>query len=129
MSLAGIAIAIGVLVDAAIVVTENVIRHCETPHRGRNLGRHPRRLQASWPPDFLRDGDHHSRVRAGVRAGGAGGQIVPSARMDETFAMVGSTLLGVTLVPVLCSLLVRGPYHSEDRNIVMRLLLKFTSRR
>src|SRR5213079_439243 len=33
MSLSGIAIAIGVLVDAAIVMTENVIRHCEAAER------------------------------------------------------------------------------------------------
>src|SRR4249920_2150565 len=33
MSLSGIAIAIGVLVDAAIVMTENVIRHCETAEK------------------------------------------------------------------------------------------------
>lgn len=39
MSLAGIAIAIGVLVDAAIVLTENVIRHCEQAEheKGRRL--------------------------------------------------------------------------------------------
>ena len=33
-------------------------------------------------------------------------------------------MLGVTLVPVLCSLLVRGPYHEEDRNIVMSFLMR-----
>ncbi|KAB2653611.1 MAG: efflux RND transporter permease subunit, partial [Verrucomicrobia bacterium] len=40
MSLSGIAIAIGVLVDAGIVMTENVIRHCEEEERrvGRRLG-------------------------------------------------------------------------------------------
>ena len=38
--------------------------------------------------------------------------------------MVGSTLLAVTIVPVLCTLLVRGPFHQEERNIVMRFLLK-----
>src|SRR5262249_17813309 len=38
MSLSGIAIAIGVLVDAAIVMTENVIRHCE---RAEEAKRHP----------------------------------------------------------------------------------------
>jgi Cu(I)/Ag(I) efflux system membrane protein CusA/SilA len=36
---------------------------------------------------------------------------------------VGATLLAVTLVPVLCTLLVRGPFHAEDRNWVMRGLL------
>jgi Cu(I)/Ag(I) efflux system membrane protein CusA/SilA len=38
--------------------------------------------------------------------------------------MVGSTLLAVTIVPVLCSWLVRGPFHPEDRNWVMRGLLR-----
>jgi copper/silver efflux system protein len=38
--------------------------------------------------------------------------------------MIGSTLLAVTLVPVLGAALVRGPFHSEDRNLVMRALLK-----
>ena len=42
----------------------------------------------------------------------------------KTFAMAGSTLLAVTVVPVLCTLLVRGPFHSEDRNVVMKLLLR-----
>jgi Cu(I)/Ag(I) efflux system membrane protein CusA/SilA len=35
--------------------------------------------------------------------------------------MIGATLLGVTLVPVLCTWLVRGPFHAENENIVMRL--------
>ena len=38
--------------------------------------------------------------------------------------MIGSTLLAVTIVPVLCTWLVRGPFHSEERNVVMRALLR-----
>jgi Cu(I)/Ag(I) efflux system membrane protein CusA/SilA len=38
--------------------------------------------------------------------------------------MAGSTLLAVTIVPVLCTWLVRGPFHTEERNLVMRFLLK-----
>ena len=48
MSLTGIAIAIGVLVDAAIVVTENVIRHCERAEDGRG-GASPRRRSSIRP--------------------------------------------------------------------------------
>ena len=55
---------------------------------------------------------------------GQEGKLFHPLAWTKTFAMVGSTLLAVTLVPVLCSLLVRGPFHSEDRNIIMRLLLK-----
>src|SRR5881396_1664150 len=55
MSLAGIAIAIGVLVDAAIVMTENVIRHCERAEEEKR-GRPPGGAQ--------RPGDHPAAVRA-----------------------------------------------------------------
>src|SRR5436305_709052 len=37
--------------------------------------------------------------------------------------MIGATLLAVTLVPVLCTVLVRGPFHAEGRNWLMRGLL------
>ena len=54
---------------------------------------------------------------------GQEGKLFHPLAWTKTFAMIGSTLLGVTLVPVLCSYLVRGPFHSEDRNLVMRTLM------
>ena len=132
MSLTGIAIAIGVLVDAAIVVTENVIRHCERAEEKKG-GRLTR--EETW----------HETLAACKQVGrpiffamaiiilafvpvfaltGQEGKLFHPLAWTKTFAMIGSTLLAVTLVPVLCSLLVRGPFHGEDRNIVMRFLLK-----
>ena len=55
---------------------------------------------------------------------GQEGKLFHPLAFTKTFAMIGSTLLAVTLVPVLCSLLVRGPFHAEDRNLVMRGLLQ-----
>src|SRR5882762_2866529 len=83
MSLAGIAIAIGVLVDAAIVVTENAFRFIER-HRvdPRDRGR-ARGDAARGAPDLLLDGHHHPRLRPGVRAHRPGGQALPSARVHE----------------------------------------------
>jgi len=40
----------------------------------------------------------------------------------KTFAMVGSTLLAITLVPVLCTFLIRGKLHEEAGNPLMRAL-------
>ena len=54
---------------------------------------------------------------------GQEGKLFHPLAFTKTFAMLGATVLGVTLVPVLCSYLVRGPYHEEDRHIVMRFLM------
>ena len=131
MSLSGIAIAIGVLVDAGIVMTENVIRHCERAEHAKGS-----RLSASetWqvtleaaqqvgrPIFFAMVIIILAFVPVFALAGQAGKLFHPLA-FAKTFAMIGSTLLAVTVVPALCAALVRGPFHSEDRNWVMRILL------
>ena len=198
MSLSGIAIAIGVLVDAGIVMTENVIRHCEraeeekgkkcsvisvqcsvaagavsapaatnasaslAPTGGEGLGEGANAAPtptASPPPaaplkTVSLNTEHSSRLTAEetlavvltsaqqvgrpiffamviiilaflpvFALSGQEGKLFHPLAFTKTFAMIGSTLLAVTIVPVLCSFLVRGPFHSEDRNWVMRVLL------
>ncbi|MES2924448.1 MAG: CusA/CzcA family heavy metal efflux RND transporter [Verrucomicrobiota bacterium] len=132
MSLTGIAIAIGVLVDAAIVVTENVLRHCEKAEeeKGGALTR-----KETWQttlvackqvgrPIFFAMAIIILAFVPVFALTGQEGKLFHPLAFTKTFAMIGSTLLAVTLVPVLCSLLVRGPFHSEDKNIVMKFLLK-----
>jgi Cu(I)/Ag(I) efflux system membrane protein CusA/SilA len=132
MSLTGIAIAIGVLVDAAIVVTENVLRHCESAEDKKGGRLTPAETwretlaacqQVGRPIFFAMTIIILAFVPVFALTGQEGKLFHPLA-WTKTFAMVGSTLLAVTLVPVLCSLLVRGPFHGEDRNLVMRFLLK-----
>ncbi len=132
MSLSGIAIAIGVLVDAGIVMTENVIRHCERAEETKSA-----RLtkQETWQIT-LEAAQQVGRpiffamiiiILAFVPVfalSGAEGKLFHPLAFAKTFAMIGATLLAVTFVPVLCTLLVRGPFHSEDKNWVMSRLLK-----
>ncbi|MCF7734022.1 MAG: efflux RND transporter permease subunit [Akkermansiaceae bacterium] len=132
MSLTGIAIAIGVLVDAAIVVTENVIRHCEKAEeeKGRPLTR-PETWETTLAackqvgrPIFFAMAIIILAFVPVFALGGQEGKLFHPLAFTKTFAMLGSTLLAVTAVPVLCSLLVRGPFHSEEKNLVMKMLLR-----
>jgi Cu(I)/Ag(I) efflux system membrane protein CusA/SilA len=132
MSLTGIAIAIGVLVDAAIVVTENVIRHCEraTEERGRELTAEERWRtalaacrQVGRPIFFAMAIIILAFVPVFALTGQEGKLFHPLA-FTKTFAMLGSTLLAVTIVPVLCAWLVRGPFRAEENNWVMKVLLR-----
>ncbi|MEI6177168.1 MAG: CusA/CzcA family heavy metal efflux RND transporter [Verrucomicrobiota bacterium] len=132
MSLTGIAIAIGVLVDAAIVVTENVIRHCEKEEeeKGRPLTR-PETWDTTLAackqvgrPIFFAMAIIILAFVPVFALSGQEGKLFHPLAFTKTFAMIGSTLLAVTFVPVLCSILVRGPFHSEDKNIVMKMLLR-----
>jgi len=128
MSLGGIAIAIGVLVDAGIVMTENVIRQAEqyeeehgnyrdhiveiTLNAARLVGR---------PISFAMVIIILAFVPVFALTGMEGKMFHPLA-FTKTFAMAGSTILAITLVPVLCSFLIRGKLHREDENPVMRVL-------
>jgi len=132
MSLTGIAISIGVLVDAGIVMTENVIRHCEraTEERGRAL--HPREIfdltltasrQVGRPMVFSMFIIILAFVPVFLLTGQEGKLFHPLA-YTKTFALVGAVLLAVTAVPVFCTLLVRGPFTPESENWLMRALLR-----
>jgi Cu(I)/Ag(I) efflux system membrane protein CusA/SilA len=132
MSLTGIAIAIGVLVDAAIVVTENVIRHAERAENAKGGRLSP---AETWDvtlaackqvgrPIFFAMAIIILAFFPVFALGGQEGKLFHPLAWTKTFAMIGSTLLAVTLVPVLCSLLVRGPFHEEEHNYVMRFLLR-----
>jgi Cu(I)/Ag(I) efflux system membrane protein CusA/SilA len=50
------------------------------------------------------------------------GKLFHPLAFAKTFAMLGSTIVAVTLVPVLCTFLIRGKLHREEDNPVMRLL-------
>jgi copper/silver efflux system protein len=128
MSLAGIAIAIGVLVDAAIVVTENAVRAVEqrsvdprSRHRVAQMVLQSTRLVAR-PIVFSMAIIILAFIPVFALTGQEGKLFHPLA-FTKTFAMAGATLLAVTLVPVLCSLLIGGRVRGEDANPVMRPLV------
>jgi Cu(I)/Ag(I) efflux system membrane protein CusA/SilA len=128
MSLGGIAIAIGVLVDAGIVMTENVLRHAEIYNQ--EYGEYRSRISqitlgaarmVGRPIFFAMTIIILAFVPVFALTGMEGKLFHPLA-FTKTFAMVGSTIIAVTLVPVLCTFLIRGRLHPEERNPVMGLL-------
>src|SRR5688572_23152132 len=125
MSLAGIAIAIGVLVDAGIVVTENAFRFVE--HRGVNPGDRSRLLEAVRDSTRLVGRPVFFSMAIILLAfipvfalTGQEGKLFQPLAFTKTFAVLAAAVIAVTLVPVLCSLLLRGRFHSEEANPVMR---------
>jgi len=128
MSLGGIAIAIGVLVDAGIVVTENVIRHAEAYSEKHGEYR-SQIMQITLDATRLVGRPIFFAMTIIILAfvpvfalTGMEGKLFHPLAFTKTFAMVGSTLIAVTLVPVLCTYLIRGRLHREEANPVMHSL-------
>src|SRR5581483_10845431 len=128
MSLGGIAIAIGVLVDAGIVVTENVIRHAEA-YAAQSGDYRPRIVQITLEASKLVGRPIFYAMTIIILAFvpvfalvGMEGKLFHPLAFTKTFAMIGSTLIAVTLVPVLCTYLIRGKLHREEANPVMHSL-------
>ena len=127
MSLAGIAIAIGVLVDAGIVVTENAFRWMEKqgvdPHdRMRVWAGVLESTRLVGRPIFFSMAIIILAFVPVFALTGREGKLFHPLAFTKTFAMVGATLIAVTLVPVLCTFLLGGKFHAEDDNRVMRAL-------
>ncbi len=128
MSLAGIAIAIGVLVDAGIVVTENAFRFMEK--RGIDPRNRRRVLETVLDATRLVGRPIFFSLAIIILAflpvfalAGQEGKLFHPLAFTKTFAMIGATVLSVTLVPVLCSLLIGGRIRGEEANPVMRPLV------
>src|SRR5262249_6807415 len=125
MSLAGIAIAIGVLVDAGIVVTENAFRYVE----GRRVDPTDRRRVWETVLDSTRLVARPVFFSMAIivlafvpvfALSGQEGKLFHPIAFTKTFAVLAATVIAVTLVPVLCTLLLRGKFHAEEANPVMR---------
>ncbi|MBI4563995.1 MAG: efflux RND transporter permease subunit [Planctomycetes bacterium] len=123
MSLGGIAIAIGAMVDAAVVLVENLHKHKE---RGEA-------------------GNHWDLVAAASREVGPGlffslliitvsflpvfaleeqaGRLFKPLAYTKTFAMAASALVAITLIPVCMGLFIRGTIHPESKNPLNRFLI------
>lgn len=128
MSLGGIAIAVGVLVDAGIVVTENVIRHAEI-YASEHGEYQAQIIQITLDATRLVGRPIFYAMTIIILAFipvfalvGMEGKLFHPLAFTKTFAMVGSTLIAVTLVPVLCTYLIRGKLRREQQNPVMFFL-------
>jgi len=128
MSLGGIAIAIGVLVDAGIVMTENVLRHAEQhfeqhgEYRSRIVEITQRGANLVGRPIFFSMAIIILAFVPVFALTGMEGKLFHPLAFTKTFAMIGSTIIAVTLVPVLCTFLIRGRLHPEEHNPIMRVL-------
>ena len=124
MSLGGIAIAIGAMVDGAIVMIENMHKHMErTPLTPENRWQIVARsasevgpalffslliITVSFLPVFTLEAQE--------------GRMFSPLAFTKTYAMAASAALAITLVPVLMGYFIRGKVLPEHKNPVNRLL-------
>ena len=127
MSLGGIALAIGVVVDSSIVLVENAYRNIAKAQRekgeldredyfqlavlsaqqvGRAIFFSEAIMVVSFLPVFLLEGQE--------------GKLFHPLAWTKTFVIASSAIVAITLVPVLMTLLMKGRFRREEKNPVMR---------
>ncbi len=122
MSLGGIVISIGVLVDCAVVMVENAHKHYEEKRSrshyeiilrsaqevGPTLFATLLVITVSFLPVFMLEQQE--------------GRLFTPLAFTKTYALAAASILAITLVPVLMLWFVRGKIYSEDRHPVSRFL-------
>ncbi|MGH7549901.1 MAG: efflux RND transporter permease subunit, partial [Gemmatimonadota bacterium] len=128
MSLGGIAIAIGAMIDAAIVMIENMHKHMERNEReGSQLGVWKMAADSSrevGPALFFSLLIITVSFIPVFALTGQSGRLFEPLAWTTTLAMGAASLLSVTLVPVLMGMFIRGRIRREEENPVNRFLLK-----
>ncbi len=126
MSLGGIAIAIGAMVDGAIVMIENVHKHIERePLTDENRWRIIREATVEvGPPLFFSLLIITLSFLPVFTLEAQEGRLFSPLAFTKSFAMAAAAGLSVTLVPVLMGYFIRGHIKPEHENPVNRLLIK-----
>lgn len=124
MSLGGLIISIGILVDASIVMVENAYRNIAiaqdkgleidykeiSARSAKQIGRaiffSEAIIVVSFLPVFMLEGQE--------------GKLFHPLAFTKTFAIAGSALITVTLVPMLMTLFMKGKFYKEEQNPVTR---------
>ncbi|HAU1180758.1 TPA: efflux RND transporter permease subunit [Legionella pneumophila] len=125
MSLGGIAIAIGAMVDAAIVMIENAHKHLEhdtLTEKNRWQIMEQAALEVGPPLFFSLLIITISFLPVFTLQAQEGRLFAPLA-YTKTYAMAAAAMLSITLVPVLMRYLIRGKIRQEHENPVNRFLL------
>jgi Cu(I)/Ag(I) efflux system membrane protein CusA/SilA len=124
MSLGGIAIAIGAMVDAAIVMIENAHKHLErAPPEAPRLQIMIDACREVGPALFFSLLIITVSFLPVFTLEAQEGRMFKPLAYTKTFAMAGAALLSITLVPVLMLLFIRGKIMPERKNPVNRFLI------
>jgi Cu(I)/Ag(I) efflux system membrane protein CusA/SilA len=125
MSLGGIAISIGVLVDASIIMVENAHKHYEE-WRGKrsHLEIILRASQEVGPTLFFTLLVITVSFMPVFTLQSQEGRLFKPLAFTKTYSMAAAAVLAVTVIPVLMFWFVRGRIHSEERHPVSRVLYR-----
>jgi len=127
MSLGGIAIAIGAMIDAAIVMIENAHKHLERLPEGHTTSARARAMieacQEVGPALFFSLLIITVSFLPVFSLEGQEGRLFSPLAYTKTFSMASAALLSITLVPVLMMLFIRGKIMPEAKNPVNRFLI------
>ena len=125
MSLGGIALAIGVMVDSAVIMIENAHKHLEDDDGTRS---HSQIIidasQQVGPQLFFSLLVITVSFLPIFSLTGQSGRLFRPLAFTKTFAIGAASILSITIIPVLMDFFIRGRIPSEERNPISRVLMR-----
>ena len=129
MSLGGIAIAIGVIVDASIVLVENAYRNVARAQEEKGALTKQDYIEISivsakqvGPAIFFAVAIMVVSFLPVFMLEGQEGKLFRPLAFTKTFVLAGSAIIAITLVPMLMTMLTRGRFRKDNENPITRVL-------